>query len=161
MLEAHVLSCLPPELEHLILIGDPRQLRPKLEHFPLSVEAPHTAHDFNVSLFERLVSAGTVPAGMLRLQHRMRPAISAIVRELSYPALQDAETTRHRAHIKGLAADVVFVDHNYPESGGGNSRGGGVAAVKQNVHEARMVAATVVYLMQQGYKTSEITVLTP
>ena len=58
VLEAHVLSSLQPETKHLILIGDHKQLRPKLEHYPLSVEAPHCDFNFNISLFERLIKSG-------------------------------------------------------------------------------------------------------
>ena len=56
VLEAHVLSSLQPTTKHLILIGDHKQLRPKLEHYPLSVEA-HSHLEFNVSLFERLIKS--------------------------------------------------------------------------------------------------------
>ena len=58
VLEAHVLSSLQPTTKHLILIGDHKQLRPKLEHYPLTVEAPHHQVDFNISMFERLVESG-------------------------------------------------------------------------------------------------------
>ena len=58
VLEAHVLSSLQPTTKHLILIGDHQQLRPKLEHYPLTVEAPHHQANFNISMFERLVESG-------------------------------------------------------------------------------------------------------
>ena len=57
VLEAHVLSSLQPTTKHMILIGDHQQLRPKLEHYPLSVEAPHYDLNFNISLFERLIKS--------------------------------------------------------------------------------------------------------
>lgn len=37
VLEAHVLSCLSPSIEHLILIGDHLQLRPKVENYQVRV----------------------------------------------------------------------------------------------------------------------------
>jgi len=36
VLEAHVLSCLSESVEHLILIGDHLQLRPKVEIYEVS-----------------------------------------------------------------------------------------------------------------------------
>lgn len=43
VLEAHVLGSLVPTIEHLILIGDPLQLRPTLNNYRLSsLTRPHT-----------------------------------------------------------------------------------------------------------------------
>jgi hypothetical protein len=55
LLESHVLTALSPACEHLIMIGDHKQLRPKVEFYPLQKESGR-GHDFNVSLFERLAS---------------------------------------------------------------------------------------------------------
>ena len=38
VLEAHVLTSLHPQLKHLVLIGDHKQLRPKVECYELSVQ---------------------------------------------------------------------------------------------------------------------------
>ncbi len=54
ILEAHILAALTPKCEHLILIGDHKQLRPKVEHYPLQKES-EKGYNLNVSLFERLV----------------------------------------------------------------------------------------------------------
>lgn len=40
VLEAHVLACLAPNTQHLILIGDHEQLRPKTEMYELRVGPP-------------------------------------------------------------------------------------------------------------------------
>lgn len=45
----------------------------------------------------------------------MRPEISALVRNLTYPELQDAPNTANRDHIRGLRNDVVFITHQKPE----------------------------------------------
>ena len=75
VLEAHVLSSLQPTTKHLILIGDHQQLRPKLEHYPLTVEAPHHQANFNISMFERLVESG-MEHGTLHV--RGRPCVCAL-----------------------------------------------------------------------------------
>ncbi len=57
ILEAHVLSSLSPVTKQLVMIGDHKQLRPKVETYELSVQAGK-GHSLNVSLFERLVLGG-------------------------------------------------------------------------------------------------------
>ena len=70
VLENHVLASLPREAEHLIMIGDHMQLRPKIENNDLSCENPRAEHCLNISLFERLIKRG-LPYGKLLTQHRM------------------------------------------------------------------------------------------
>jgi hypothetical protein len=60
VLEAHLLACLSRHSEHLLLIGDHEQLRPKVERWELQAES-RRGHDLDVSLFERLVVAGGFP----------------------------------------------------------------------------------------------------
>eukprot|EP00983_Pelagomonas_calceolata_P042443 1138506-Pelagomonas_calceolata.AAC.3 len=82
LLESHVLTSLSPDTQHLIMIGDHKQLRPKVEYYPLSVQSGN-GHDLNVSLFERLVVQG-FPFATLTVQHRMHPGISALIKH-TYP----------------------------------------------------------------------------
>lgn len=72
----------------LLFTGDHKQLRPKVEHYELSVQAGR-GHSLNVSLFERLVQAG-MPHATLAVQHRMHPDISRLIRH-TYPDLQVRE----------------------------------------------------------------------
>lgn len=53
VLESHLLASLTSGTQHLILIGDHLQLRPKVEEYRLSVEA-NGGYKLDVSLFERL-----------------------------------------------------------------------------------------------------------
>ncbi|RPD78077.1 hypothetical protein L226DRAFT_610076 [Lentinus tigrinus ALCF2SS1-7] len=41
VLEAHVLGSLVPSIQHMVLIGDPLQLRPTLNNYSLSMDHPH------------------------------------------------------------------------------------------------------------------------
>lgn len=50
MLEPLVTACFPSTLQHLIMIGDHKQLRPNVECYDLEMK-----YKFGVSLFERLV----------------------------------------------------------------------------------------------------------
>lgn len=161
ILESHVLTAIGPETRQLILIGDHRQLRPKA-HYDLSVEKG-TGYDLNRSLFERLVLKG-YPHETLSEQHRMRPEISALVRNLTYPELTDAPKTKNRQNIRGLQDNLIFVNHAVIEDeteGVFDPREGGFALSKTNLHEATMTLRCVRYLAQQGYGSDQIVVLTP
>ena len=112
ILEAHIISCLQPVTKHLIMIGDHKQLRPKLDDYKLSV-ASGNGHDFNRSLFERLVLEGSIQYSTLAVQHRMHPDISRLIRP-TYPELQDAERVSARPIVRGLKSRVVFITHDQP-----------------------------------------------
>ena len=82
VLESQIVASLSQETKQLILIGDHLQLKPKVNSFTLSED-----YGLGISLFERLVEGGAVNV-RLKLQRRMRPEISEIVR-LIYPDLLD------------------------------------------------------------------------
>lgn len=75
VLEAHVLSCLSAQTEHVIMIGDHLQLRPKIENYELSADSG-SGFDLDVSLFERLIRQGDANFVTLLKQRRMRPQFS-------------------------------------------------------------------------------------
>ncbi|KGO64122.1 ATPase, AAA-type, core [Penicillium italicum] len=162
ILESHVLTAMTPETKHLILIGDHQQLRPKINSYTLSTEKGD-GYDLNVSLFERLVHAG-FPHTKLSKQHRMCPEISSLVRNLTYPDLEDDRKTKNRPRPRGLCDRVIFFHHQNPEDAfvevsdrrDENSKGS-----KRNVFEAEIVLKIVKYLGQQGYGTDKLVVLTP
>lgn len=162
ILESHILTALTPTTKQLILIGDHKQLRPKVNNYALTVEKGD-GYDLNVSLFERLVLSG-VPHTTLSKQHRMRPEISSLVRALTYPELEDAEKTQGRPDLRGFQSNVVFVSHSRPELNAvkiADRRDGGANSSKENLYEAEMVLKCVRYLGQQGYGTEDIVILTP
>ncbi|KAG5917001.1 hypothetical protein E4U61_003126 [Claviceps capensis] len=163
ILEAHILAALSPNVEQLILIGDHKQLRPKCKNYGLSVEKGD-GYDLNRSMFERLI-LNNYPHIVLRNQHRMDPAISQLVRKLTYPDLIDDSETLERPQTRGLTSKVMFVNHDHPEDPVNvrlkDRQGEEANASKQNEFEARMVLQTVRYLGQQGYRTDDIVVLTP
>ena len=139
-----------------------RQLRPKVNNYQLTIEKGE-GFELNRSLFERLVLKG-YPHETLSTQHRMRPEISAFVRELTYPELIDAPSTNQRPDIRGVHSNVVFVDHDHPEDDNtliGDRADSGAKSSKQNSHEVQMVPKIVRYLAQQGYKSENIAILTP
>ncbi|PWY84476.1 putative AAA family ATPase [Aspergillus sclerotioniger CBS 115572] len=151
ILEPHVLAAMGPHTKQLILIGDHQQLRPKINHYGLSVEKG-AGYDLNRSLFERLVESGH-PHSTLAIQHRMCSEISTLVQALTYPGLLNDPKTPNRPAPRGLQDRVIFINHSNPEKrfdGIADRRDEGAKASKRNIFEAEM-----------GYGTDKIVVLTP
>jgi hypothetical protein len=94
----------------------------------------------------------------------MRPEISSLIRYLTYPDLTDAPRTGSRPNLRGVPDNVVFINHSRPEDNNRqfeDRRDMGSKTSKQNAFEVEMVLKIVRYLLQQGYKTEELVVLTP
>ncbi|KAL0952879.1 hypothetical protein HGRIS_007097 [Hohenbuehelia grisea] len=159
ILESHVLTALGSSKEQLILIGDHKQLRPKVNDYKLTVEKGD-GYDLNVSLFERLVLKG-YPHETLSQQHRMRPEIAKLIRQLTYPDLVDAPSVQNRPDTRGLQDNVIFVSHEHPEDDIPDVMDRLATSSKQNTHEANLVLKIVRYLAQQGYGTDHMVILTP
>ncbi|KAJ3939835.1 uncharacterized protein N0V96_009822 [Colletotrichum fioriniae] len=162
ILEAHVLTALHSDTKQLLLIGDHKQLRPKINNYALSVEKGD-GFDLNRSLFERLILQGHDHV-TLQKQHRMHPDISDLVRKMTYPDLLDGDKTKDRKPPRGFQGRVSFVNHSHPEDLAGDitdRRDVGVVSSKSNLYEARMVLKLVKYLGQQGYRTENLVILTP
>ncbi|KAL2808249.1 P-loop containing nucleoside triphosphate hydrolase protein [Aspergillus granulosus] len=162
ILESHVITAIGSKTKQLIMIGDHKQLRPKINNYALSVEKG-SGYDLNRSLFERLVGSG-YPHSTLAKQHRMVPEISCLVRNLTYPNLMDGDRTFNRPAVRGLQDRVIFINHSHPEA---NFRevsdrlDNGTKGSKRNSFEVQLVLKIVRYLGQQGYGTDKLVVLTP
>lgn len=148
VLEAHILASLTSSCQHLILIGDHKQLEPK----PAVYELAQKYH-MSLSFFERMIRNG-VPYHCLLKQHRMRPDISILVKEI-YPGLHDAENVGKYEHVGGVEKDIFFLNHDFKESYQDEGRS------YENVFEAEFTTRMCEYLLYQGYKASQITILTP
>ncbi|EAQ84249.1 hypothetical protein CHGG_10653 [Chaetomium globosum CBS 148.51] len=162
ILESHVLTALASTVKQLVLIGDHKQLRPKINNYALSVERGD-GFDLNRSLFERLILQGANHATLLK-QHRMVPEISVFARELTYPDLLDGAKTSGRPEILGLQDRVIFLNHTKQEDTDKqlrDRRDPGMKESKKNTFEAEMVLRCVKYLGQQGYASDKIVILTP
>ncbi|KAI5827612.1 P-loop containing nucleoside triphosphate hydrolase protein [Schizophyllum commune Tattone D] len=146
VLETHVIGSLVPSVQHLILIGDPLQLRPTLNNFALSMDNKRGRElfRFDMSLMERLAKAG-FPMSQINVQRRMRPQISNLVRHRLYPALVDNDRVKDYDDVHGMAKNVFFLSHEYPESGGSEE-----GASKHNTYEVSMIKDLVLYLLRQG-----------
>ena len=160
VLEAHVLTSIGRSIEHIIMIGDHKQLRPKVDCYKLRIEAGK-GYGLNRSLFERMVDSG-FKLSTLTQQHRMRPEISSLVRSLTYPELVDGSTVKRFPPLKGTAGNVIFINHTEEETKARDAQselGMDQGKSKSNTHEAQMCANMVKYFLQQGYKPSQLVVL--
>ncbi|CAB4484431.1 unnamed protein product [Rhizophagus irregularis] len=163
VLEAHILSALTPSTQHLILIGDHKQLRPHIATYSLSMDSTAGKnYQLDKSLFERLVygdKAVKIEKVQLLTQRRMRGEISDLIRRTLYPNLIDGDNTTTYENVRGAQHNVYFVEHRNPEDSSG-----GEYAIKSHVnrYEVRMVVEMVKYFVRNGYtKPDDIAILTP
>ncbi len=147
VLESHIVSALSNGTQHLILIGDHKQLRPKPNEYDLEKN-----YDLGISLFERLIR-NEHPHVTLNIQHRMRPEISQLIHPHIYDKLLNHSSVEEYPNIRGVSSNLFFIDHNEPESEDAcdNSH--------SNDHEADFLVALCRYLRQQDYSSQQITVL--
>ncbi|KXN82346.1 NFX1-type zinc finger-containing protein 1 [Leucoagaricus sp. SymC.cos] len=145
VLEAHILASLVSSVHHLICIGDPRQLRPSLATYTLSMDSTigNELYKFDRSLMERL-SDNQYPMSQINLQRRMRPTISHFIRKILYPKLKDNKLVLRYPPVQGMQKDVFFFNHLHKENGTEDS------VSKFNIFEVEMIRDLVVYFLHQG-----------
>lgn len=141
-----------PTLEHLILVGDHKQLRPQCG--VKGLERP--PFDLNVSLFERLVN-NDLPYKMLKKQRRMIPEIRRLLGPIYRNDINDHITMRspkERLPIPGMGGvNSFFMTHTWQEA-----RDDQMSCT--NIQEADMVVGMYDYLISNGMTEDQITVLT-
>ncbi|KAH9499460.1 NFX1-type zinc finger-containing protein 1 [Bulinus truncatus] len=148
--EGHVLTSLTDQCQHVILIGDHKQLRPNPSVYKLKEK-----YGIDISLFERLVM-NHFPFDCLKYQHRMRPEISQLMRcpDL-YPNLCDHEIVKSYPHISKIKGDICFFQHFAPDEQENDTK------TFSNSFEAQILIGLCEYLLQQGYTSKQITILSP
>ncbi|XP_070575232.1 NFX1-type zinc finger-containing protein 1-like [Ptychodera flava] len=147
VLESHIITTLTSECQHLILIGDHQQLRPNPTVYRL-------AKDFNLdmSLFERMIE-NNLQYNTLNIQHRMRPEIASLMKHI-YSDLHNHPSVDAYDDIMGVSSNIYFVNHEQQETFMDDIRS------RSNVHEAKFLVAFCHYLLKQGYKPTQISILT-
>lgn len=103
MLEAHVVTALTREIDHLILIGDHKQLRPRNAAYRLA-----TDYNLDVSLFERLIQNG-IECHQLKEQYRMRPEISSLLKPQIYENLLDHRSVYEYENVDGESIHIYRI----------------------------------------------------
>ncbi|XP_003387579.1 PREDICTED: NFX1-type zinc finger-containing protein 1-like [Amphimedon queenslandica] len=149
VMEGHIVAALTKHIQHLVLIGDHKQLRPKANDFTIGRK-----HGLEISLFERLIKNG-LSSVQLKYQHRMRPEIAKLVCPHIYRELLDHQKVLNYEPVKGIKTNMFFVSHTFSEQ----PMEGLMSPA--NSHEADFVVRLAKYLLTQGYKPDQLTILTP
>ncbi|KAL8698874.1 MAG: hypothetical protein Q9224_001651 [Gallowayella concinna] len=148
VLEAQVAAACFDSLEHLILVGDHQQLRGRCNERELEGKPWF----LDVSMFERLVRNHVGFTQLIR-QRRMHPEIRRGLIPI-YPNLEDHPSVELRAPVPGMGPmNTYFFSHAWPEDTD-------TLMSKVNRTEAVMVVGLFNYLINNGMKTKDITVLT-
>ncbi|KAF2004085.1 hypothetical protein P154DRAFT_65985 [Amniculicola lignicola CBS 123094] len=151
-LEAPVTSACLPSLEHLILVGDHQQLRPRCQ----VREFENKPYHLNLSLFERMVNNG-IQMECLSRQRRMIPEIRKLLVPIYGDMIRDhASVTdlNNRPLVEGMGGcNSFFFTHEWRESRDGNQSA-------LNEKEADMIVGFFNYLVFNNVNPSKITVLT-
>ena len=144
--ETHLMALLGEWVQHLILIGDHKQLRPQVQNYSLVKK-----FKFDVSMMERLIE-NNVGYTTLYNQNRMHPEISKLLRDI-YPRLQDNHimVSNHR-QINCITKRLFFWDHSDPEK---------EERSFSNPLEADRVVNLAIFMIQQGNNPDNITILAP
>ncbi|XP_064468066.1 NFX1-type zinc finger-containing protein 1-like [Ornithodoros turicata] len=149
VLEAHVVTSLAATTQHLILIGDHKQLRPSSAVYELA-----TRYKMEVSLFERILTNG-MACQQLEVQHRMRPEFTKLLVPHFYEKLENFPSVERYENIRGLDSNIFFMTHKVFEADEADTKS------HTNVHEASFVVCLAEYLLNQEYDPAHITILTP
>ncbi|KAF2200225.1 P-loop containing nucleoside triphosphate hydrolase protein [Delitschia confertaspora ATCC 74209] len=151
-LEPPVAVACIPSLEHLILVGDHKQLRP---HCQIR-EHENGPYHFNLSLFERMVNNG-IEFDTLTRQRRMIPEIRRLLKPIYGEELKDHQSVKevgNRPPVEGMGGcNSFFFTHEWPESQDLNKS-------YFNQKEASMIVGFFDYLVFNGVDPPKITVLT-
>ncbi|KAF2904003.1 hypothetical protein ILUMI_02174 [Ignelater luminosus] len=89
---------------------------------------------------------------VLGVQHRMRPEIAKLIVPSIYPNLKNHMSVNDFPKILGIDRNLYFIDHRYPEKESGDSS-------KMNNHEAQFLITLANYLVQNGYKPEDVTII--
>ncbi|KAK3689366.1 hypothetical protein B0T22DRAFT_427646 [Podospora appendiculata] len=164
VLEPHLISSFIPGLEHVIQIGDHRQLRPQIQNYlQFSIETQRgQAYQLDRSQFERRAvgepGLAPIPVAQLKIQRRMRPEISRLIRSV-YPDLEDHDCVKNLPSVVGMRHNLFWLDHSHPED---NNNDGMRVSSHSNSWEVEMTTALVRHLVRQGeYKSADVALLTP
>lgn len=143
ILEGQLLPCLTKRTQHLVMIGDHKQLQPSVQVYPLEL-----SKNLHISLFERLTMNG-FPVQTLAFQRRMHPNIASCISTI-YPMLKDHPWVINRKFDPAKAAKTAADKLNIQV----NSEMGGEGKVVEKVQEGDGLVTPV----KRGKKGGEMCV---
>lgn len=158
-LESQILTAILPSTEHIILIGDHNQLRPKVQTQKLQHTHPEGAlNPLDVSLFERLLDLA-YPLSILPLQRRMRPSIAWLNRLVRDTAFGNDDLVMTFPEVAGMERPLFWLNHRHTASSAGSTED---EEFSLDEFEIEMVITILNHLVRQGtYSKHDIAVITP
>ncbi|XP_075151258.1 NFX1-type zinc finger-containing protein 1 [Haematobia irritans] len=150
ILESHIVACLTPFTQHVIMIGDHQQLQPYTSNYQLQ----QMSH-MNISLFERLFKTHPNPM-VLRTQYRMHPKIAHLLCNTIYKDLESDVSVCEYPAIRQMSTNLFFMTHKKSE-----------AKTEQdsslyNSYEVTQVVQLALHLVQNAlYDVGDIQILSP
>lgn len=143
------MPCLTPYTEHVIMIGDHKQLKP----FSSYIKGFRDS-SINKSLFERLIF-GNFYVNVLNIQYRMRNTFAELLCPLFYKKLLCHESVLNFPAVRNMSMNIFFLDHHEPETIIHNS-------FLKNDWEVLKTFEIVRYLKDvSDYNSQQIVVLSP
>lgn len=127
-METHLVPAITVGCQSLILIGDPQQLRPKVNQYKFETVSGE-GYNFDISMVERSCTKHRnnnekfkidLPVIELHQHFRMRPEISHLIRISLYPNLV-AERVKQYPNVAGFSSNLFFYDHDFKENGQGEN----------------------------------------
>ncbi|XP_047533549.1 NFX1-type zinc finger-containing protein 1-like [Vanessa atalanta] len=149
VLEAHIIASLTNKCQHLILIGDHKQLRPTAAHYELARN-----YNLEISLFERMIR-NKLHARTLTVQRRMRPNFAELLVPTIYDKLDSHPSVLAYPKIRGMKDNLFFFNHEYLE----DSEGLEDSWSHKNTREAEWCVSLANYLRRMKYDSNDITIL--
>jgi len=146
VLEPQLVALMGNWVKHLIMIGDHKQLRPSVENYILARD-----YHLDLSMMERLINNG-LSYTTLTMQNRMRPEFADLLLDI-YPGLQsNLARVDSNKPANCIGQSMYFWSHREPEL---NERS------FTNKAEAERAVRLALFLIDQGYRPSQITILSP
>lgn len=146
VLEPQLVALMGNWVKHLIMIGDHKQLRPSVENYILARD-----YHLDLSMMERLINNGLSYA-TLTMQNRMRPEFADLLLDI-YPGLQsNLARVESNKRANCIGQSMYFWNHREPETSERSFT---------NKAEAERAVRLALFLIDQGYQPSQITILSP
>uniref|UniRef100_A0A1I8NZ09 AAA+ ATPase domain-containing protein n=1 Tax=Stomoxys calcitrans TaxID=35570 RepID=A0A1I8NZ09_STOCA len=150
ILESHIVACLTPYTQHVIMIGDHQQLQPYTSNYQLQ----QMSH-MNISLFERLFKNHPNPIA-LRTQYRMHPKIADLLCNTIYKDLESDASVSEYPAIRQMSTNLFFMTHNKAEAKTEHD------SSLYNSYEVTQVVQLALHLVQNAlYDVGDIQILSP
>ncbi|MEO0684850.1 MAG: AAA domain-containing protein, partial [Cyanobacteria bacterium J06649_11] len=144
VLEPQLVAAIGTWTEYMLLIGDHQQLRPPVDTYHLRKD-----YNFDISMMERLIS-NKLPFTTLEMQNRQREEFADLLLDIYGDLKTNHERVKDNHPAKCLQKSVFFWHHTEPEN---------KERSVTNPEEAKRAVKLALFLIQQGYSPSKITIL--